>query len=92
MISKRIMIVEDEVVPARTLQMSLREMGYEAGWIVSTGEEAVQKAQEHKPDLVLMDIILEGDMDGIEAAQQIRSLFDIPIIYLRARSKITLAT
>ena len=61
-------------------------MGYGVLGIFDTGEEAIEKAGELKPNLVLMDIVLKGEMDGIDAAQKIRELFDIPIIYLTAYS------
>ena len=79
-----ILIVEDEFVIAKDIQISLENMGYIVCAIVSSGEEAITKAKKEKPDLVLMDIILKGEIDGIEAARQIRSLFKIPIVYLTA--------
>ncbi|MEW5801245.1 MAG: response regulator [bacterium] len=80
----RILIVEDEIIIAKSLQVKLEDKGYSVCAVVSSGERAVQKAEEEMPDLVLMDIVLAGDMDGIEAARQIRSRFDIPVIYLTA--------
>lgn len=64
--------------------MSLRKLGYNVVAICSNGEDAIRAAEEHAPDLVLMDIMLKGDMSGIEAAEQIRSRFNMPIIYLTA--------
>jgi CheY-like chemotaxis protein len=78
----KILVVEDEVIIAKDIQASLQKMGYNACTIVSSGEEAIKKAEEEHPDLVLMDIVLQGEMDGIEAASIIRSRFDIPIVYL----------
>ncbi len=66
------------------LTATLEDMGYEVTATVSTGEAAILKAEETKPDLVLMDIVLEGQMDGIEAAGVIRSRLNIPIIYTTA--------
>jgi CheY-like chemotaxis protein len=80
------MLVEDEIIVAADVKYRLENMGYDVLDIVDTGEEAISKAGEMRPDLILMDIVLKGDMDGIEAAQQIRELFDIPIIYLTAYS------
>ena len=80
----KILIVEDEKAIAKYIQNTLRALGYVVSVIVSSGEEAIKKAEEIKPDLVLMDIVLKGDMDGIEAAEKIRLLFDIPVIYLTA--------
>ncbi len=78
----RILIVEDEVLPARGLAGSLKNLGYEVIGMVSSAEEAVQIVEESKPDLVLIDIKLEGGIDGIEAADRIRSRFDIPVVYM----------
>lgn len=86
MLQKKIMLVEDEMIVAVGMQRRLENMGYVVLDIVDNGEEAVRKAGELKPDLILMDIVLKGEMDGIEAAQQIHELYDIPIIYLTAYS------
>jgi len=80
----RIMIVEDEWVVSDDLQRSLKRLGYTVSSVVGYGENAVKKAGEDRPDLILMDIMLKGKMDGIEAASQIHSRFNIPIIYLTA--------
>ena len=86
MAKKRIMVVEDEGITAMNIERGLNEIGYTVTSIVMSGKDAVEKAAEEKPDLVLMDIILKGKMDGIEAAEKIRSRFDIPIVYLTAHS------
>jgi two-component system cell cycle sensor histidine kinase/response regulator CckA len=80
----KILIVEDEGIVAKDLENTLRTMGYEVVGPVSSGEEAIQRAGEAGPDLVLMDIVLKGAMDGAEAADQIRRRWDIPVIYLTA--------
>lgn len=80
----RILIVEDDVVAASTSQKYLNKMGYTVTSVVSSGEEAIRKTGEDIPDLILMDIILNGDMDGIEAAGKIQDRFDIPVVYLTA--------
>jgi len=80
-----ILVVEDEFITARHIADSLKELGYGVTGIVATGEEAVKKAAETRPDLVLMDIRLKGSMDGIQAAEQIASL-EIPIVYLTSYS------
>jgi two-component system cell cycle sensor histidine kinase/response regulator CckA len=80
----KILIVEDEVILAEQLAESLKSSGYEIVGRVSTGEEAVRKAQETHIDLVLMDIQLEGEMDGIEASALMRSRLDTAVIYLTA--------
>ena len=79
-----ILIVEDESIVAKDIQHSLKKLGYTVVGMCSTGEDAIRTAEEVKPDLVLMDIMLKGDMSGIEAAGQIREKFNIPIIYLTA--------
>ena len=79
-----ILIVEDESIVAKDIQHSLKKLGYTVVGICSTGEDAIKTAEDVKPDLVLMDIMLKGEMSGIEAAGQIREKFNIPIIYLTA--------
>jgi CheY-like chemotaxis protein len=77
------MIVEDESVTARSLEMSLVKLGYDVTAIMSSGEQAIQQFENGEcPDLVLMDISLQGKMDGIEAARVINTNFYIPVIYL----------
>ena len=80
----QILIVEDEAIIAMVLRNTLEAMGYSAIAEVSTGEEAVSVASQLHPDLVLMDIGLGGEMDGIEAAAQIRGQVDIPVVYVTA--------
>jgi len=84
MANKKIMVVEDESIVAEDIRMSLEKLGYRVVSMVSYGEVAVKKAKEDKPDLVLMDIMLQGEMDGIEAAGRIHSDLDIPVVYLTA--------
>lgn len=81
-----IMIVEDEVIVAEDVRASLERLGYGVTSLVSSGEEALERAGRDKPDLVLMDIILAGEMDGIETAAQINSRWGIPLLYLTAHS------
>ena len=79
----RIMIVEDENVTARSLQMSLEKLGYIVTAIVASGEQAIQKLEEgDSPDLVLMDILLQGELDGIETARILAARFNLTVIYL----------
>jgi PAS domain S-box-containing protein len=82
----RILVVEDESIVARNVQNKLTKLGYDVCSVTSTGEDAIKLAKELNPDLVLMDIVLRGGIDGIDAAKHIRSQFDIPIIYLTAHS------
>ncbi len=77
-----VMVVEDEYVIASDIKHTLEEMGYEVCSTVSSGEEAVARASRERPDLVLMDIVLRDKMDGIEAAKQIGSRFNIPVVFL----------
>lgn len=84
MVSKTILVVEDEVVIAMDLQATLIDLGYAVPEIITSGVEAVQKALTIKPDLVLMDIHLGDEIDGIDAAAQIVELLEIPIVYLTA--------
>jgi len=80
----RILIVEDEAIEALDIERRLTASGYTVIDSVSTGEEAVRRVEETGPDLVLMDISLHGEMDGVSAAGVIRARFDIPVIYLTA--------
>src|SRR5882724_1295286 len=81
----QILVVEDETIIAMDIQSRLLDLGYESR-LAGSGEEAVSKAVEAPPDLILMDIVLPGKIDGIEAAGQIRELFDIPVVFLTAYS------
>lgn len=80
----KILIVEDEYITAKNLRNSLEKMGYEICGAVASGEEAITCADKERPDLVLMDIRLSGDLDGIGAAGQIREQFNIPCVYTTA--------
>ncbi len=82
--NKRIMIVEDESLVAKHIRKHLESEGYTVAAVVTTGEEAVERAVEILPDLILMDIRLDGQLDGIEAAEQIRSHQNVPVVYLTA--------
>ena len=84
MIGKRLLVVEDEIIVANSIQRTLEKMGYIVPATASSGEEAVQITAEKRPDLVLMDIKLPGDMDGVKATEQIHARFDIPVVYLTA--------
>jgi DNA-binding NarL/FixJ family response regulator len=79
--------VEDEAVIALRLQKRLKEMGYDVPDIAYSGEDAVERAGRLRPDLVLMDIMLPGKLDGIEAAKIVKTEFDIPVIFLTAFSE-----
>lgn len=86
MAKAKIFIVEDESIVALDLKYSLESLGYQVCGIASTAEEGVERILELKPQLVLMDIGLEGGTDGITAASEIKSKLDLPLIYLTANS------
>ncbi|MEA5574940.1 ATP-binding protein [Anabaena sp. UHCC 0451] len=80
----KILVVEDEIIVARTIASQLHQLGYIVTGTASSGKNAIVKALETQPELVLMDIILKGEMDGINAAAAIRKQLDIPVIFLTA--------
>ena len=82
----KVLIVEDEMIIGANISLQLSKLGYEVNGIVSRGEEALIHIKHNKPDIVLMDIQLKGDMDGIETAQRMQAEHDIPIIYLTANT------
>jgi PAS domain S-box-containing protein len=84
MTNVQVLVVEDESTIAVTIQDTLKRFGYSVPAIVCSGEEAIKKVAEMQLDLVLMDIRLEGSMDGVEAAEHIRSDFNVPVVYLTA--------
>jgi signal transduction histidine kinase len=84
MTGAQILVVEDETITARDLRSRLTTLGYRIGAVARSGEEAIDKAAAIRPDLVLMDISLSGDMDGVQAAAEIRARFGIPVTYLTA--------
>ena len=78
----KILIVEDEAIIAMRLQMELNNAGYEVCQMVASGKDAIKSVEDEKPDMVLMDIRLAGEMDGIEAAQEILSRYETSIIFM----------
>ena len=82
----KILIVEDEMVIAANISLQLTELGYEVTGVLPRGEEAIAQIQIDKPDIVLLDIRLKGEMDGIETAHEIQKQYHIPIIYLTANA------
>ena len=84
----KVLIVEDEILIAEDLRLILQRMGYQVIGIASSGIEAVQIANKAHPDLVLMDVRLQGAMDGVETARHIRRIADIPIIYVTAHASV----
>ncbi|MCK9150634.1 methanogen output domain 1-containing protein [Methanobacterium alcaliphilum] len=81
-----LLVVEDESIVAMDIKHRAEGLGYNVLGIASSGEEAIEKTEKTRPDLILMDIVLKGKMDGVEAAQIIRDKFDIPVVYLTAYS------
>ncbi|MCA9903777.1 MAG: response regulator [Anaerolineae bacterium] len=86
MAQANILVVEDEGIVALDIQNRLRRQGYTPIGRASSGMEALALVKEHRPDLVLMDIRIQGDMDGIETAQKIQETYDIPVVYLTAHT------
>lgn len=82
----KILVVEDEGIVAQDIRNILENLGYTVPAIAASGATAVERAAEIRPDLVLMDIVLKGKMDGIDAAEKIRVHFDIPVIFLTAHA------
>lgn len=82
----RVLVVEDEAIIAKDLQNSLRRLGYAVAAVASSGEDALHQARTTQPDIVLMDIRLKGEMDGIETAGHIREHLHLPVIYLTAHA------
>ena len=81
-----ILVVEDEMITALDIKLRLEDFGYNVPGTIAYGEEAVKKADEFNPDLILMDIMLKGEMNGIEATKEIQKTKDIPIIFLTANT------
>jgi CheY-like chemotaxis protein len=84
MVRARILVVEDERIVANDLRRRLHRLGYTVCAIAASGQEAIVQAAQTHPDIVLMDIVLQGPMDGVEAAEHIRARCHIPVIYLTA--------
>lgn len=80
----KILVVEDESIVAKDIQNSLKKMGYQVPTTVSSAEKAIEEIEENRPDLILMDIMLKGQMSGIEAANLIKERFGVPLIFLTA--------
>lgn len=83
---EKILVVENEIIIAADIKSCLQQAGYIVPGIAAYGEQAIAKAEEFAPDLVLMDVMLKGKMSGIEAAAEINNRFNIPVIYLTAYS------
>jgi len=86
MTKARLVVVEDEVIIARDIQHTLKRLGYEVLALSTTGEDALKRVAETQPDVVLMDIRLSGEMDGVATAEIIRTRDKLPVVYLTAHS------
>jgi len=86
MAGEKILIVEDEGIVARETEYRLKDLGYTVCGIASSGAEAIKKAEQADPDVVLMDIMLKGEMDGVYAAEQIRSKLGVSVVYVTAHA------
>ena len=82
----KILIVEDEMIIGANISLQLSKLGYEVTGIVSRGEEAISHVRQSRPDIVLMDIQLKGDLDGIDTVNQMHQENNIPVIYLTANA------
>jgi DNA-binding LytR/AlgR family response regulator len=82
----KILIVEDEMIIAANISLQLSSLGYEVTGIIPRGEEALINIKQNQPDIVLMDISLKGELDGIETVQIMQNDHDIPVIYLTANA------
>jgi CheY-like chemotaxis protein len=88
---KKILLVENDIVLAVLTKLELEEFGYDVLNIAATGEKAIEVVREKNPDLVLMDVKLDGDLDGTEAAKHIQNHFSIPVIFLTGTPEIVQA-
>jgi CheY-like chemotaxis protein len=84
--SKKVLIVEDDMIISMVLERMINKMGFEVVEKATTGEKAITLAQEHQPDIILMDIQLKDDIDGITAMQKIRKSSEVPVIYITGNS------
>ena len=82
--ARRILIVEDQRLIAADLENTLKKLGYMVVGNVASGEAAIRTSDEVRPELVLMDVRLRGEMDGIHAAEVIRDRFNLPVVFLTA--------
>jgi len=86
MAGEKILIVEDEGIVARETEYRLKDLGYTVCGVAASGSEAIKQAEKSRPDVVLMDIMLKGEMDGVDAAEQIHSTLSVPVVYVTAHA------
>lgn len=84
--SKKVLIVEDDMILSMLLERMINKIGFDVVGKVTTGEKAISMAQEHEPDIILMDIQLKDDIDGITAMHKIRETSEVPVIYITGNS------
>jgi two-component system, response regulator PdtaR len=89
MTMRSILIVEDEFIIAMLIEKQVRKLGYHIAGMVTSGEQAIEQVKKGATDLVLMDIKINGGLDGIETMQEIRRFSDIPVIYITGNSDST---
>lgn len=87
MMKTKILVVEDERIVALHLRQQLTKLGYSVVAVAFSGAQAIENVREHRPDIILMDIHIEGDADGIETASEIRTIFQIPVVFLTAHAE-----
>ncbi|MEX0722514.1 MAG: response regulator [Gracilimonas sp.] len=85
-LTHKILIVEDDMIISLVVENMIKKLGHELVGKSASGEDAIKLAIEHKPDIILMDIRLKGDMDGIEAVEQIKQHIETNVIYLTGNS------
>lgn len=83
---KKVLIVEDDMIISMVLERMINKMGFDVVEKATTGEKAISLAQEHDPDIILMDIQLKDNIDGITAMQNIRKSSEVPVIYITGNS------
>ena len=83
---KKVLIVEDELVIAMINQRMVENLGYRSLEVATNGRDAMKLVENEAPDLILMDIMIEGDLDGIQTAEKIRKQFKIPVIFVTGNS------
>ena len=86
----KILIVEDEMIIGANISLQLSKLGYEVTGIVSRGEEAIAHVKQNRPDIVLMDIQLKGELDGIDTMIKMQQEINMPVIYLTATADVNL--
>ena len=82
--NQKVLIVEDELIIAKSLARQLKQIGYEVVGIAANGEKALEIVEASSPDLIFMDVVIAGEMDGIETAKRIQKIKNISVIYVTA--------